>query len=214
MIIAELQGKISSELAEKEDVLTSNVFSFFKYCDREFLKDYLNQIGKEKKIEVLLEEAKDAKFFFWKEYDDGTEPDLIVICGKYYLLFEAKLYSPFSKETTNKKSQIEREIKMGDEAAEKEKKEFVYVAITDGYYMDKEKYSEYGKRVKFIWTDWQSVTRFLESPERSFHSYGEYAKDLHDLLYKKNLRGYAGLRSIVNACEQIDMPERIFYHGY
>ena len=45
MIIAELNGKIPSNLDGKEDILTSNVFSFFKYCDRQLLKDYLFHLG-------------------------------------------------------------------------------------------------------------------------------------------------------------------------
>ena len=139
MIIAELYGKIPSKLEDKEDILTSNVFSFFKYSDRNFLKEYLCQIG----IEVSENDALEAEFLFWQRYDDGTEPDLIVICGKYYLLFEAKFKSDFSPKTSTIESQIDREIKMGKLAAKNENKEFVYVAITAEYYKDKKKYSKY-----------------------------------------------------------------------
>ena len=83
MIIAELNGKIPSKLDDKEDILTSNVFSFFKYSDRQLLKKYLFQLG----IEVTLTESKNAEFIFWPSYDDGTEPDLIIICGDNYILF-------------------------------------------------------------------------------------------------------------------------------
>jgi hypothetical protein len=40
MYIAELKGKLSLTDERKEDILTSNVFSFFKYSTRKvFLKD-------------------------------------------------------------------------------------------------------------------------------------------------------------------------------
>jgi len=204
MIIAELCGKISSKIENKEDILTSNVFSFFKYS-RESLKEYLYRIG----IEVSENDASEAEFLFWQKYDDGTEPDLIVICGKYYLLFEAKLYSDFSPKTSKIESQIDREINMGSLAAKNENKEFVYIAITAEYYKDKNKYSKYENRdFKFIWTNWQTITYFLET--QSFFQYKEYANDLWSLLLKKNLRSYIGIINL-RIDEKINCPDFIFY---
>ena len=34
MYLAEIHGKLSMENENKEDILTSNVFSFFKYANR------------------------------------------------------------------------------------------------------------------------------------------------------------------------------------
>ena len=46
MYLAELHGKLSSKLEGMEDLLTSNVFSFFKYSTRKiFLKSYLAELG-------------------------------------------------------------------------------------------------------------------------------------------------------------------------
>jgi len=61
MILAELQGKIPGKLEDKEDILTSNVFSFFKYADRRLLKQYLDHIG----ITISLHDAQNAEFIFW-----------------------------------------------------------------------------------------------------------------------------------------------------
>jgi len=210
MIIAELYGKIPSKLENKEDILTSNVFSFFKYSDRLFLKEYLNQIG----IEVSENDAFEAEFLFWQKYDDGTEPDLIVICGKYYLLFEAKFYSDFSPKTSTVESQIDREIKMGNLSAKNENKEFVYIAITAEYYKDKNKYSKYENRnFKFIWTNWQIITNFLEiiMTRQSLFQYREYASDLFSLLVKKNLRSYIGIVNL-NIDEKINFHNFVFYN--
>jgi hypothetical protein len=45
MFIAEIKGKLSHNIEEKEDVLTSNVFSFFKYADRKaYLKPFLAEL--------------------------------------------------------------------------------------------------------------------------------------------------------------------------
>ena len=81
MIIAELKGKIPSKMNDLEDILTSNVFSFFKYSNKLLLKDYLCQLG----VEVTATESEKAEFIFWPQYPDGTEPDLVICCGKYYI---------------------------------------------------------------------------------------------------------------------------------
>ncbi|MDR0295973.1 MAG: hypothetical protein LBH91_07335 [Prevotellaceae bacterium] len=210
MIIAELYGKIPSKLENKEDILTSNVFSFFKYSDRNILKEYLCQIG----IEVSEKDTLESEFLFWQKYDDGTEPDLIVICGKYYILFEAKFYSDFSPKTSTIESQIVREIKMGNQSAKNEDKEFVYVAITAEYYQDKNKYSKYENGdFKFIWTNWQTITNFLETilTSQSFFQYKEYANDLLSLLVKKNLRSYIGIINL-SVEEKINFHNFVFYN--
>lgn len=210
MIVAELQGKIPSNWEDKEDILTSNVFSFFKYSDRQILKEYLKILG----IEVSLFEAKNAEFSFWFSYDDGTEPDLIIYCGKYYLLFEAKLYSDFSPKTATSASQIEREIRMGKLAANNFNKEFVYVAITAEYYKNKHKYSKYENRdFKFIWTNWQTVANFLsqnlEKNEKSEDSI--FITDLYSLLIKKKLRSFNGINNL-QYFSDFRKIESIFYN--
>lgn len=210
MIIAELFGKIPSRFEDKEDILTSNVFSFFKYSERQLLKKYLSLLG----IIVSENDTLNAEFRFWQCYDDGTEPDLIIVCGKYYLLFEAKLYSDFSPETIKIASQISREIKMGKLYAENENKEFVFIAITAEYYKDKIKYSEYeNKDFRFIWTNWHAITNFLEThlTSQSQLQFKEYATDLHLLLVKKRLRSYIGIVNLkING--EINHFNSIFYN--
>ena len=86
MYLAELHGKLSSRLERMEDILTSNVFSFFKYSTRDiFLKGYLNTMG----FDISEQEANRAEFIFWPRYEENTEPDLVIIVGDYYLLIEA-----------------------------------------------------------------------------------------------------------------------------
>ena len=210
MIIAELNGKIPSKLDDKEDILTSNVFSFFKYSDRQLFKDYLSKLG----IEVTLKETENAEFIFWPSYEDGTEPDLIVICGKYYLLFEAKLYSDFSPKTATTNSQIEREISMGRMSAENLDKEFIYIALTAEYYKNRNKYKKYEKQdFLSIWTNWQLIANFLESKLESedLQKDKEFAKDLFFLLVKKRLRSFEGITNLKINFE-IELNNNIFYN--
>ena len=210
MIIAELNGKIPSKLNDKEDILTSNVFSFFKYSDRQLFKDYLSELG----IIVTLNESENAEFIFWPSYDDGTEPDLIVICGKYYLLFEAKLYSDFSPKTATTESQIEREIKMGKMSAENLNKKFVYITITAEYYKDRNKYQKYEKRdFLFVWTNWQFISSFIDRKleNEDLERDKEFANDLFSLLVKKRLRGFDGITNLkIN--NEIELIGNIFYN--
>lgn len=210
MIIAELNGKIPSRLNDVEDILTSNVFSFFKYADRQLFKDYLSALG----IEVTLNDSKNAEFVFWPSYEDRTEPDLIVVCGKYYLLFEAKLYSDFSPKTATTNSQIEREIAMGKMTAENLGKEFIYLALTAEYYKNRNKFKKYeNHEFRFIWTNWQFISNFLDRKLENdkIKRDKEFASDLFSLLVKKRLRSFEGIKNLKIKSE-IKFNDNIFYN--
>jgi len=193
MYLAELHGKLSSRAERMEDILTSNVFSFFKYSSRDiFLKGYLNKLG----INISDQEAEEAEFRFWPVFEDGTEPDLVIIVGNYYLLIEAKYFSGFFEGTKKDEHQLLRELKNGKLEAKNYDKEFNLIAITADYYYKKEKFEVIPQNLRpnFKWTNWQLVSLFLDNilncnpnikgPERVF------ALDLYNLLDKKHLRDF------------------------
>ncbi len=198
MYLAELHGKLSRNFERMEDILTSNVFSFFKYARREiFLKPYLeNVLG----IPFTAEDLRKTDFVFWPSYDDGTEPDLVVITGSYYLLFEAKYFSNFGKETAKRRDQITREIEGGSLEAKRLGKRFVFVAVTADSVFRKEKVFHLKSSdlpVGFCWTNWQAVASLLESiiagnQHGLAHHEGCHAQDLLNLLDRKNLRAFGG----------------------
>ena len=176
--------------------MTSNVFSFFKYSRRDiFLKNYLKRLlGKQFTNDELL----NAEFIFWPTYNDNTEPDLIIIVGNYYLLFEAKYHSDFGKGSLTRKDQISREIEGGCLDARRLNKKFIYVAITADSIYRKEKFPNFLVNMpeKFKWTNWQSISLLIEqlihdNGELEKHEYW-HALDLYELLDKKNLRSFAG----------------------
>ena len=143
-----------------EDILTSNVFSFFKYSNREiFLKDYLNRLG----FDISAQEAHEAEFIFWPRFEENTEPDLVIVVGDYYLLIEAKYFSDFGRETKKTNAQLEREMTGGKLDAKAYGKKFMLIAITtDHYYKDKKfKVIPPDFKPDFKWTNWQFVSRFL-----------------------------------------------------
>ena len=82
MYIAELHGKLSRDNENKEDILTSNVFSFFKYAPRDiFLYRFVTGVLG---LDITKEEARDAEFRFWPSYEDHTEPDVVMkLSAKY-----------------------------------------------------------------------------------------------------------------------------------
>lgn len=184
MYIVELKGKLSSRISSKEDVLTSDVFSFFKYSDRKFfLWQFLRKLG----FEVTKSDALEAEFIFWPKYDDKTEPDLALIMGKYYILIEAKYYSDFGK------NQLKRESDSGRLEAKNLNKEFFLISVTADYSEPKEKFSEIRKVVDFKWINWQMITTFLEDCLKEKVLPDRYlAEDLYKLLIKKNLRLFDG----------------------
>ena len=196
MYLAELHGKLSSRVERMEDILTSNVFSFFKYSSRDiFLKKYLNELG----FNVSDREAEEAEFRFWLVFEDGTEPDLVIMVGNYYLLIEAKYFSEFSEGAKKDEHQLLRELKNGKLEAKNYDKEFNLIAITADYYYKKDKFVVIPQefRPHFKWTNWQSVSSFLDNilssnpnvkgPERDF------CLDLYNLLDKKHLRSFQSI---------------------
>ena len=193
MYLAELHGKLSQRIERMEDVLTSNVFSFFKYSTREiFLKGYLNEL----KVYVSDQEANEAEFIFWPRFEENTEPDLVIIVGNYYLLIEAKYFSDFGGETDKTKAQLIREIEGGRLEAKNYGKDFVLIAITADSYRKDYKFEVIPKafRPHFVWTNWQKVswvlTNILESDKKITKQERDFALDLYHLLDKKNLRKF------------------------
>jgi len=201
MYLAELHGKLPSRIEGMEDILTSNVFSFFKYSTREiFLKGYLNKLG----FNTSNQEANEAEFIFWPRFEENTEPDLVLIVGNYYLLIEAKYFSGFAYETKKNKAQLLREIEGGKLEAKNYSKDFRLIAITADHYYKESKFKIIPSDFipHFKWINWQSVSSFLcnilesnvdiKKQERAF------ALDLYNLLDKKNLRDFQGLNSLYN----------------
>jgi hypothetical protein len=196
MYLAELCGKLSSRVERMEDVLTSNVFSFFKYSSRDiFLKKYLNKLG----FDISVREAEEAEFKFWPVFEDGTEPDLVIMAGNYYLLIEAKYFSEFSEGTKKDEHQLLREIKNGQLEARSYDKEFCLIAITADYYFKKYKFKVIPQKFRshFKWTNWQLVSSFLDNIlSNNLNVKGserDFCLDLYNLLDKKHLRSFQNI---------------------
>ena len=206
MYIAELKGKLSEKGKNKEDVLTSNVFSFFKYADRKiFLRPFLDELNLD--LTISVQDVDNAKFQFWPTFDDGTEPDVIVIVGSYYVLFEAKYKSDFGKETEFNKDQLTRELKEGKIEADKRNKEFRFVAITADYNKPKNKFQLLERSCTFSWINWHFVSLFLEKNIEKSTEDCLIAMDLYELLKKKGLRKFNGF-------QEITLDHKIFQSRY
>jgi hypothetical protein len=197
MYLAELRGKLSPRIEASEDILTSNVFSFFKYDSRDvFLKEYLKILG----FDISEREARGAKFLFWPRlYEDYTEPDLVMIVGNYYLLVEAKYFSDFAEGTQKTKAQLIREVNNGINDAKNYGKVFSLIAITADSYEKEERLSTLPIDLRdcCVWTNWQTVAEFLykiiQSNPAIEQEESEFATDLYNLLDKKHLRNFQGL---------------------
>ena len=205
MYLAELHGKLSSKLERREDILTSNVFSFFKYSNR---SKYLKSLMKELEIKVSDEDIKTADFVFWPKFDDKTEPDLVIIIGKYYLLLETKYFSDFSI------GQIKKEIEGGKLEAKNLDKIFYYIAITQDYFFKPIKFKQVTDMIEdkyFRRINWQKLCNIIECNIKSKEE-PDYlmASDLYQLLLKKNLRQYQGFKKL-DMVKNIINVDRIFF---
>jgi hypothetical protein len=216
MYLAELHGKLSSRAARQEDILTSNVFSFFKYSNRRvFLQRYLKELG----ISVSEADVDRAEFIFWPRFEEGTEPDLVIRVGGYYILVEAKYFSGFGQETETSPAQLLREIKAGSLEAKNNSEKFRVIAITADHYYKEDKFQIIPAEflADFRWANWQGVCFFLESvlDEKDIASERdlEFASDLHSLLDKKNLRGFKGFLFLANMNMSLNQYDMLFFEA-
>ena len=214
MYQVELRGKYTPIESRKEDILTSNVFSFFKYSDRAiFLNQYLKQLG----LNVNIEESRNASFAFWPRYEDNTEPDLVIIVGPYYLLVEAKYFSDFGVKTDKSDAQLIREINGGLLEAKNYEKQFVLIAITADHIYKDSTFAEIPEEFRHLikWTNWQKVAFFLNEvlngdydmtpQERAF------ALDLYTLLDYKKLRDYQGAIILYSSLPNLCGMQHVFF---
>lgn len=222
MYLAELRGKLSRNLSntkpnnrkvnfeEAEDILTSNVFGFLKYADRQV---YLGAFLRELQLGLSAKDLEEAEFQFWPTYPDATEPDVVIIAGKYYILVEAKKNANFGTNSEENKKQLYREYIEGSEAASDLEKEFILLTITSDYSFKLSKFEETPEIVSlscFKWTSWQKFASLLERileknaeiPNRLF------AADLLALLERKNLREF---RSFYNLKYPHQYTKKIFF---
>ena len=216
MYLAEIHGKLSRKQENQEDILTSNVFSFFKYAPRNiFLSAFIQNLG----LNVSLKDTENAEFHFWPRYEDNTEPDLVIIIGCYYLLFEAKYFSGFSEETVKNKHQLIREIEGGMLEAENLGKDFRIVVITAHYCYDSAIFADVpeGYANKLIWTNWQRVTfllkQKLETNTRLSPEVNDFATDLYALLVKKRLRSFEGISTFQNLSAALVSANNVFFQA-
>jgi len=212
MYQAELRGKLPSEIARSEDILTSNVFSFFKYADRKvYLRALLERLG----LDLTEIDLSKAEFHFWPSFDDNTEPDVVILVGGFYILIEAKYLSGFGQPSTEVPGQLERELAEGFREARSQGKSFVPVVMTahsccpSGLLANIPQ--EHADRLR--WINWQAVAGILlealEVPHIATPD-EEFATDLYNLLDKKKLRGFITFDRLQGSFSYQEI-ERVFF---
>ena len=193
MYQAELKGKLPPCASEREDLLTSNVFSFLKYADRTaYLGEFLRRLAQ---LDIPAAEFPAILFHFWPCLEDGTQPDVVIESETHYLLVEAKHHSAVGEEEGNPAGQLVRECDAGATEATNLGKIFHLLLITDDPTPPSRLFWHIPPRhrERATWTNWQSVARLLldrlETAATAAPNY-LFARDLYDLLDYKHLRGF------------------------
>lgn len=193
MYQAELKGKLPPSASGREDLLTSNIFSFLKYADRTaYLGEFL---GKLAQLEIPAAELPAILFHFWPCLDAGTQPDVVIESETHYLLVEAKYHSGVGEEEGNPAGQLVRECDVGATEATNRGKIFHLLLITDDPIRPDRLFSHIPPRhrERVVWINWQSVAGLLlaqlETAATAAPNY-LFARDLYDLLDHKHLRGF------------------------
>lgn len=187
MYQAELHGKLSRTVEEAEDILTSNVFSFYLYSDRIHLQSLLKSVD----LDVTLPEAAGAAFRFWPTFPDNTEPDLVIEVGRYYVLVEAKLHAGYGKDNEHHdRHQLLREARGGRHEAQVVGKEFILLTVTDEPIPHDSVYDVLKgvDRQSWRWTNWSRIAQLLETAP----AVGRMGEDLLALLWRKGLKRFDG----------------------
>ncbi|MHA2380884.1 MAG: hypothetical protein ACXADS_16555 [Candidatus Thorarchaeota archaeon] len=199
MTIAELRGKLSSEVTRKEDLLTSSVFGTLKNIDRQVgLGGFLNLVG----IELAPDELENAEFRFWEKMPDRTEPDVSIRTASTLIFIEAKYLGSLGADPT----QLRREFERGRELAQPGLT-FHLIAVTAGPVRPDtlESFCETlspQDRSKVHWVSWQMIALLMEqvlSDQRTDVVSRRCAEDLYRLLEHKNLRGFRGFTMLTDA---------------
>jgi hypothetical protein len=213
MLKAQIHSKVPTQITDLEDILTSDVFSFFYYSNRQvFLFDFLNKIG----LSISKYDSTMAEFQFWPRYEEHTEPDLVIIVGNYYILIEAKYMSDFGKGSDKTKPQLIREIEAGMIEAHNIGKQFVLLAITKDPYKKTDKFIsvQKDKNLTINWFSWQKISEMLIDLLKSDESIDKrdrlFATDLLTVLDKKNLRKYQNLQKVLKSTKKINPIKQIF----
>jgi hypothetical protein len=193
MYQAELKGKLPPSASDREDLLTSNVFSFLKYADRTaYLGEFLLRVAQ---LDIPPSQLRAVSFQFWPCLDDGTQPDVVIETETHYLLVEAKYHSGVAEENGNPAGQLVRECDAGAMVAANRSKSFRRLLITDDSTPPSSLLSHIPARHRAhaVWTNWQSVAALLlahlEANGTAASNY-LFARDLYDLLDYKHLRGF------------------------
>ena len=204
MFRAEIQGKLPTELARSEDLLTSNVIGFFDYADRRYLLAWLNEVLH---LDVSPADAEAARIEFWPRYDDGTEPDVVIKVGRFYMLIEAKLDSGFGIDASDPAlDQLSRELRQGQVAADEAGLEFRLVTLTRESWGNPERYPTLRDEACWVWTNWQAVTRLLVRLDAAHPD--RMCGDLVTLLRRKGLHSFNGFEAGAPAP---NAPSRLFF---
>ena len=213
MLKAQIHNKLPTQILELEDILTSDVFSFFLYSNKKlFLHEFLKRNG----FIVSKQDSFNAEFLFWPKYEELTEPDLVIIVGHYYILIEAKFKSDFGKGSEKTKPQLIREIEGGMIEAKALNKQFSLLTITKDPFNRKEKFDILPNEHRLLikWTNWQCVSSLLiELLENDFRIDLRdrlLADDLLRTLDKKNLRNYISLVTVLGHFKMMQSFKQIF----
>ena len=98
MIYAELKSKIP-EVSNREDILTSNVFTLIKLLPDKIILQILRDLLPVKEQNTLPQNQTIKCFDFWKKINSLKEPDIYIeLDSGFVIIIEVKYLSPESSE--------------------------------------------------------------------------------------------------------------------
>ncbi len=153
MIYAEIKSKIP-EVSNREDILTSNVFTLIKLLPDQVILQILSDLLPKKEQSVLPKNETIKCFDFWKKINSLKEPDIYIeLDSGFVIIIEVKYLSPESSEF---------QLKEYLELFNTESKLLLYLTAdhTEPFLTtQKEQY----KSLPIYWTNWYLFNRTLNN---------------------------------------------------
>lgn len=189
MIYAELKSKIP-EVCNREDILTSNVFTLIKLLPDQVILQILNDLLPKNKQGILPQNGTIKCFEFWKKINSLKEPDIYIeLDSGFVIIIEVKYRSSESSEL---------QLKEYLELFSTKSKLLIYLTAdhTEPFLTTQKK--QY-KSLPICWTNWYLLNRILHSSNSNNEVANNIFKTLTTYLNHKKFTYFYGWDYIENS---------------
>jgi hypothetical protein len=199
MIEAVLRGKVSDQVMDDEDLLTSTVWGLLKYRSlRPILTAFLSKatlygndgIKFGGQISGKLLDTDHLKFEFWPRDPDFGEPDLLIEVGDLALLVEVKFHAQLSGE-----DQLQRYWRLLNKRCSAKPRKHIIFLTADWIVPLLSENATAGLEGHLWWLSWYDLAEAIRESSNATASIGEVESDLVRYMKRLGFEFFHGISS-------------------